>query len=127
MFVLYNFLTIIISFQCKIDKMIMFHAIVKFVDHCAGGTSLKKQLGVYVSSRTLKFKVQIGTFLYYILSICILVISFAYYFVFCVRLQIVCGRIFNQLSNLNYFCVQILKWPHNSDNRTHIETSLKLQ
>ena len=46
-------------FQCKIDKMIMFHAIAKFVDRCAGGTSLKKQLGVYVSSRTMKFKVLI--------------------------------------------------------------------
>ena len=45
-------------FQCKIDKMIMFHAIAKFVDCCAGGTSLKKQLGVYVSSRTMKFKVR---------------------------------------------------------------------
>ena len=44
-------------FQCKIDKIIMFHAIAKFVDRCAGGTSLKKQLGVYVSSRTMKFKV----------------------------------------------------------------------
>ena len=44
-------------FQCKIDKMIMFHAIAKFVDRCAGGTSLKKQLGVYVSSRTMKFNV----------------------------------------------------------------------
>ena len=33
-------------FQCKIDKMIMFHAIAKFFDRCAGGTSLKKQLGV---------------------------------------------------------------------------------
>ena len=46
-------------FQCKIDKMIMFHAIAKFVDRCAGGTSLKKQFGVYVSSRTMKFKVLI--------------------------------------------------------------------
>ena len=45
-------------FQCKIDKMIMFHAIAKFVDRCAGGTSLKKQLGVYVSSHTMKFKVR---------------------------------------------------------------------
>ena len=44
-------------FQCKIDKMIMFHTIAKFVDRCAGGTSLKKQLGVYISSRTMKFKV----------------------------------------------------------------------
>ena len=44
-------------FQSKIDKMIMFHAIAKFVDRCAGGTSLKKQLGVYVFSRTMKFKV----------------------------------------------------------------------
>ena len=35
--------------------MIMFHAIAKFVDRCAGGTSVKKQLGVYVSSRTMKF------------------------------------------------------------------------
>ena len=46
-------------FQCKIDKMIMFHAIAKFVGCCAGGTSLKKQLGVYVSSCTMKFKVLI--------------------------------------------------------------------
>ena len=50
-------------FQCKIDKMIMFHTIAKFVDCCAGGTSLKKQLGVYVSSHTMKFKVNIRIFL----------------------------------------------------------------
>ena len=52
-----NLLSPFTLFQCKIDKMIMFHAIAKFVDRCAGGTSLKKQLGVYVSSHTMKFKV----------------------------------------------------------------------
>ena len=45
-------------FQCKIDKMILFHAVAKFVDKCSGGTALKKHLGVYVSSREKKYKVQ---------------------------------------------------------------------
>ena len=39
--------------------MIMFHAVAKFVDKCAGGTSLKKQLGVYVSLRQKKFQVML--------------------------------------------------------------------
>ena len=45
-------------FQCKIDKMILFHAVVKFVEKCSGGTALRKHLGVYVSSRQKKYKVQ---------------------------------------------------------------------
>ena len=40
--------------------MIMFHAVVKFMDKCAGRTSLKKQLGVYVSLQQKKFKVIIN-------------------------------------------------------------------
>ena len=54
-----NLLSPFTLFQCKIDKMIMFHTIAKFVDRCAGGTSLKKQLDVYISSSTMKFKVRI--------------------------------------------------------------------
>ena len=42
--------------QCKIDKMIMFHAIAKFVPNMSGGTALKKQLGLYVASRKKKFQ-----------------------------------------------------------------------
>ena len=57
-------------FQCKIDNMIMFHAIAKFVDRCTGGTSLKKQLGVYVSSRTMKFKVLIRIIYYSLEHFC---------------------------------------------------------
>ena len=64
-------------FQCKIDKMIMFHAIAKFVDRCAGGTSLKKQLGVYVSSRTMKFKVLIIIIYLSVKYFCILFYFFA--------------------------------------------------
>ena len=45
------------GFQCKIDKMIMFHAIAKFVANCSGGTPLKRQLRVYVASCKKKYKV----------------------------------------------------------------------
>ena len=45
------------GFQCKIDKMIMFHTTAKFVANCSGGTTLKRQLGVYIASRKKKYKV----------------------------------------------------------------------
>ena len=64
-------------FQCKIDKMIMFHAIAKFFDRCAGGTSLKKQLGVYVSSHTMKLKVLIRSLFESVKYFCILFLLYA--------------------------------------------------
>ena len=53
-----------------------------FVDKCAGGTSLKKQLGVYVSSHTMKFQVCI-TFIHDFMEVMwIQIIFFACVYVF---------------------------------------------
>ena len=38
------------GFQCKIDKIIMFYAIAKFVANCSRGTPLKRQLRIYIAS-----------------------------------------------------------------------------
>ena len=44
-------------FQCKIDKMILFHAVAKASQNFLGGTPLKKELGKYVHSWIRKYKV----------------------------------------------------------------------
>ena len=44
-------------FQCKIDKMILFHAVTKAAQNFLGGTPMKKELGKYVHSQIRKYKV----------------------------------------------------------------------
>ena len=61
-------------FQCKIDKMVLFHAVAKSELRYPGGTPLKRALAIYVKSRRKKYKVHIyNVQLYYKMLNCTLV------------------------------------------------------